>query len=264
VVGADQLGRVGGAVVGWVELGPAGGERDLGVHLPVDGPDRDREGADRGHDAEGALEGGCVGDDPGRRLQAWTPSGRSSVPSESVTPLVSRASAGRSSAPWPGRCRRTPTPRRSDQQHRDQQAGATRRSDMGVTLSQAGHSPGHGLVTSAVRAGSARDRHKPRSAATPAYRCRHDAGRLGEVDGRAARRGRPGGCRARPAEDQCVLALEEPVAAHATGRPALAGVLGEARHLDRARLGARERGRRAAGVTTTADVASSAPNHTTD
>ena len=38
LVGADQLRRVGCAVVGGVDLGPARGERDLGVDLAVDGP----------------------------------------------------------------------------------------------------------------------------------------------------------------------------------------------------------------------------------
>ena len=40
-----------------------------------------------------------------------------------------------------------------------------------------------------------------------------------------------------------VLALEEAVAPHAAGGPALGGVLAERRHLDRARLGAGQRGR---------------------
>ena len=88
-------------------------------------------------------------------------------------------------------------------------------------------------------------------AVAPAGRPR--AGRPGRRCAAAARAGRGAG----PGEDQGVLALEEAVAAHAAGGAALGGVLAERRHLDRARLGAGQRGRRSrTTVTTTASAGS--------
>ena len=67
----------------------------------------------------------------------------------------------------------------------------------------------------------------------------------GSSIGRTAGRCGPGRGGAGPGEHQGVLALEEPVAAHAAGGAALGGVLRERRHLDRAGLGAGQRRGRA-------------------
>src|SRR3954469_22925618 len=70
---------------------------------------------------------------------------------------------------------------------------------------------------------------------------------FGQVDRRAAGGGRASRGGSGPCEDERVLALEEPMAADATGGASLARVLLEKRDLDRSRLRAGERGRRAAG-----------------
>src|SRR6478672_9825259 len=162
---------------------------------------------------------------PSAPCTPWTPSGRSSVVRARVTPEVSSSVFCAVSITVWG------SPRsEADLEHAvapSATAPATtshdqRRIDMEVSLSQLrGHGP---------RAGD--DRLGARRTASVAA-----ADRLRQVDRRAARGGSARRRRPRPGEDQGVLALEEPVAADAAGGTALAGVLLERRHLDRARLG---------------------------
>ena len=246
VVGADQLRRVGCAVVGRVDVGPAGRERDLGVDLAVDGLDRHREGAGGWSRRERPVERRGVGHRAGRALHALDPVGQVVGGAASARRRrCPRASAGRSSAPWPGRRGR----RRSPQLHaagRQRQADERRpaRTSDGTDMG----APCHRLRRAVVTAGRARARRRRRSAGEPGMPLpsRRPVG-LGQVDRRAAGGRGAGGRGAGPGEDQGVLALEEPVAADPAGGAALAGVLRERRHLDRARLGAGQRRRRAAG-----------------
>ncbi len=67
----------------------------------------------------------------------------------------------------------------------------------------------------------------------------------GQRHGHARGGGRAGRAVADPGDQQRVLARAEPVAAHAAGAAALARVLGQRGHLDRARLRAGQRGGRA-------------------
>src|SRR4051794_30442610 len=139
----------------------------------------------------------------------WTPSGRSSVVSARVTPEVP------SSFCWAVSSTVCGSPRsEADLEHAvvpKVRATATttqdqRCTDMEITLSQAGSQ----LSRHGTRTGD--DRLGARGAAAVAA-----ADRLGQVDRGPAGGRRACGRRPRPGEDEGVLALEEPVAADATG-----------------------------------------------
>src|SRR6478672_2698827 len=127
-------------------------------------------------------------------------------------------------------------------------AAATNRERAGMTSAfhRAGHGVGRSVRASGDLAGDL-ERHRRGDRGDRLRRgyagAVPPAGRLGQVDGGAAGCGGTGRSRSGPGVDQGVLALEEPVAAHAARGAALAGVLGERGDLDRPGLGALQRGR---------------------
>ena len=192
-----------------------------------------------------------------------TPSGRSSVVSVSSTPAWCRRACRRLGQHVLGRRPASAAGASSPEQaataaHGSRPAEAARRDGRRAearprrrsSMRSACHSVGRGRLgaSSPARRRPERprtpDRRRPRSAGC---RARPEPSRRPVASGRST--GAPlaaaarAGAGAGPGEDQGVLALEEAVAAHAAGGAALGGVLGERGDLDRARLGAGQRGR---------------------
>src|SRR5262245_2823419 len=185
---------------------------------------------------------------PSAEVIPVTPLGRSFVTSSTLTPLVSSRGflaaastcSGSSSVP----------PVESSLEHAVSAPRASPRTT-GAASSRTRSITGSALHKRSLLLG--RETGQPRSHRTGHRSDRLAARRtgavapadgLGQVHRSTARGGRPGRRVARPRGDEGVLALEEAVAPDAAGGPALAGVLGERRHLHRSRLGAGQRGRR--------------------